>query len=161
MYTQEFQVRWSDLDANRHMANSAYQNFMSHTRMAFLIENGFGQKEMAQYNTGPVIFYEHIYYFREILEGPPITVGVELTGLSADGSLFEFKHEFYDHHGKNLARAEMMGAWMNLKERKITPLHKDLIKKIETFPRSNDFKMLTKMDTRRHRQFPKDREQGN
>jgi acyl-CoA thioester hydrolase len=158
MYTKEFEVRWSDLDANRHMANSAYQNFMSHTRMAFLIENGFGQNEMANYNTGPVIFYEHIYYFREILEGLPVTVGVELTGLSEDGSLFEFKHEFYDHQGKNLARAEMMGAWMNLKERKITPLHEDLIKKIDAFPRSSDFKTLTKMDTRRHRKFPKDRD---
>jgi len=156
MYTKEFEVRWSDLDANRHMANSAYQNFMSHTRMAFLIENGFGQREMAKFQTGPVIFYEHVYYFREIMQGLPITVGVELTGLSEDGSLFEFKHEFYDHKGRNLARGEMMGAWMNLKERKITPLHEDLIKKIDDFPRAGDFRILTKMDTRKHGQFPED-----
>ena len=41
MYLKEFEIRWSDIDANRHLANSAYLNFMSHTRMAFLMELGF------------------------------------------------------------------------------------------------------------------------
>lgn len=156
MYFKEFEVRWSDLDANRHLANSAYQNFMSHTRMAFLIENGFGQKEMARYNTGPVIFYEHIYYFREILDNEPIRVGVQLTGMSEDGSLFEFKHGFYNQQGKNMASAEMMGAWMNLNERKITPLHPELLEKIQSFPRADDFRTLTKKDTRAHGVSPQD-----
>ena len=78
MFTKEFDIRWSDLDANRHLANSAFINFMSHTRMAYLIENGFGQKEMAKYNIGPVIFYEHIFYFREVLQGKPIKVSFEV-----------------------------------------------------------------------------------
>ena len=57
MYTKDFEIRWSDVDANSHLANSAYTNFMSHTRMAFLMENGFGQKEMAKHNIGPVSQY--------------------------------------------------------------------------------------------------------
>jgi acyl-CoA thioesterase FadM len=40
MYFKEFEVRWSDLDGNMHLANSAYINFMSHTRMSFLLEQG-------------------------------------------------------------------------------------------------------------------------
>ncbi len=40
MFVKEFEIRWSDLDANRHMANSAYINFMSHTRMAYLGQLG-------------------------------------------------------------------------------------------------------------------------
>ena len=47
MYFKDFEIRWSDVDANRHLANSAYINFMSHTRMAFLIEQGFDHKTMA------------------------------------------------------------------------------------------------------------------
>jgi len=35
MYFKEFDIRWSDIDANRHLANSAYTNFMSHTRMGW------------------------------------------------------------------------------------------------------------------------------
>ncbi len=157
MYTKQFDVRWSDLDANRHMANSAYQNFMSHTRMAFLIENNFGQREMHKYNVGPVIFSEKVYYFREILQGKPITVSCEVTGISADSSLFSFRHDFYDDKGRNLARGKMMGAWMNLSERKITALHPDLIELIEDFPKSKDFKELTKADTRKDAESPEDR----
>jgi acyl-CoA thioester hydrolase len=156
MYTKKFDVRWSDLDANRHMANSAYQNFMSHTRMAFLIENGFGQREMATYNTGPVIFSEQIFYFKEIHQGHPITVTCEVTGLSEDGAFFSFRHDFYDHKGNNLARGIMSGAWMHLGSRKIEPLHADLYKLIDGIAKSADFKILTKEDMRSHGQFPTD-----
>ncbi len=156
MYSKEFDVRWSDLDANRHMANSAYQNFMSHTRMAFLIDNGFTQREMATYETGPVIFNENVYYFREIHQGNPITVTCEVTGMSEDGSLFSFRHNFYDYKGRNLARGIMTGAWMNLRERKITALHKELMQLIEDFPKAADFKILTTADTRSHGELPQD-----
>ena len=74
MYKKDFEIRWSDIDANRHLANSAYINFMSHTRMAFLMENGFGQQEMAKHNIGPVVFYEHMYYFKEVFAGTPVSV---------------------------------------------------------------------------------------
>ena len=49
MYTKSFDIRWSDLDANRHLANASYLNFMCHTRMGFLMECGFNQESMAQY----------------------------------------------------------------------------------------------------------------
>jgi acyl-CoA thioester hydrolase len=156
MYKKEFDVRWSDLDPNRHMANSAYQNFMSHTRMAFLIENNFGQREMAQYNTGPVVFNENIFYFKEIHQGKPVTVSCEVTGMSEDGSMFSFRHNFYDHKGRNVARGLMTGAWLNLKERKIMPLHSDLHEKIKHFPRSTDFIILEKSHMRAHGEFPQD-----
>ena len=39
MYLKEFEVRWNDIDANRHLANSAYINYMSHTRLSFMLEN--------------------------------------------------------------------------------------------------------------------------
>lgn len=93
-FIKEFEVRWSDVDANRHLANSAYQNFMSHTRMAFLLQNGFTQKELAKYNLGPVVFYEHIYYFKEILPEDSVEVTLKLKGLSKDGMFFSFEHDF-------------------------------------------------------------------
>lgn len=86
MYKKQFEIRWSDIDANRHLANSAYTNFMSHTRMAFLIEHGFTMKELAIHNIGPVVFYEHMHYFKEVFMGQPLTVSLEVSGLSADGT---------------------------------------------------------------------------
>ncbi|GAK95695.1 hypothetical protein JCM19294_2477 [Nonlabens tegetincola] len=156
MYKKEFDVRWSDIDANRHLANSAYQNFMSHTRMGYLIEMGFGQREMHEHNIGPVIFNENIFYFKEVHQGRPITVTCELIGLSEDGSLFSFRHNFYDHKGRNLTRGTMMGAWMDLSSRRMTALPDELLQKINNVERADDFKWLTREDTRSHGQAPND-----
>ncbi|MFD1094660.1 acyl-CoA thioesterase [Salegentibacter chungangensis] len=156
MYTKEFEIRWSDIDANRHLGNTAYVNFMSHTRMAFLMENGFGHKEMARHNIGPVVFYEHVYYFKEVFAGKPVTVSLELKGLSKDGMYFEFLHNFYDHKGKNVASCEMMGAWIDLKERKLTALPQALFENLNSLDHTEDFRELTKEDTRKFGKRPKD-----
>lgn len=154
MYFKEFEIRWSDLDANRHLANSAYINFMSHTRMAFLIENGLTQKVMATYDFGPVIFHEHIWYFKEAFQGKPIRVSFELGGLSKDGMFFRFEHNFYDHKGTNLAHCEMQGAWMNLKTRKLQPFPENLKHVLEQAPKTSHFKILTKEDMRTSGRIP-------
>lgn len=156
MYFKEFDIRWSDLDANRHLANTAYINFMSHTRMGFLTENGFGQRELVENNLGPVVFYEHIYYFREVFAGKPVRVSLQLKGLSEDGMYFEFVHNFYDHKGRNFATCEMMGAWIDLETRKLTGLPEEFYRNFEGIERSDDFRVLTKEDTRKFGKRPKD-----
>lgn len=161
MYFKEFDIRWSDLDANRHLANTAYINFMSHTRMGFLMENGFGQGELARYQLGPVVFYEHIYYFKEVFAGKPVRVSLQLRGLSEDGMYFEFLHNFYDHKGRNFASCEMMGAWIDLESRKLTGLPAELLAKFEGIERAEDFRVLTKEDTRRFGKKPKDLESAS
>lgn len=154
MYTKEFDIRWSDLDANRHLANTAYINFMSHTRMGYLTENGFGHREMAKFNIGPVVFYEHVYYFKEAFAGNPVKVSLELKGLSEDGMYFEFIHNFYDHKGRNFASCEMMGGWIDLKERKLIGLPAELFGNLNNLTHTEDFKVLTKEDTRRFNKRP-------
>ena len=156
MYTKEFEIRWSDIDANRHLANSAYINFMSHTRMAFLMENGFGQQQMAKHSIGPVVFYEHMYYFKEVFAGKPVRVTLQLKGISDDGMYFEFVHNFYDYKGRNFASCEMMGAWIDLKERKLITLPEELYKNLSSLDHTDDFKIITKEDTRKFGKKPKD-----
>ncbi|MEQ3655556.1 MAG: acyl-CoA thioesterase [Dokdonia sp.] len=154
MYFKEFDIRWSDIDANRHLANSAYVNFMSHTRMAYLIENGLSQKEMLTHNIGPVVFHEQIFFFKEAFQGKPITVSFELGGASKDGMFFKFVHNFYDHKGRNLARGSMQGGWMHLETRKLIGLPESLLPILDLAPKTSDFKILTKEDMRAHGQVP-------
>ncbi|MEN1784148.1 MAG: thioesterase family protein [Bacteroidota bacterium] len=156
MFFKEFEIRWSDLDANRHLANAAYINFMSHTRMAYLGLLGFNQHSMAQYQIGPVVFYEHMYYFKEVFAGKPVKVSLGFKGMSEDGMFFEFEHNFYDTNGKNFARCEMMGAWMDLTTRKITGLPEEFLEAFAKVERDPDFKTLTKADTRKFTKIPKD-----
>ncbi|MCE2613427.1 thioesterase family protein [Flavobacteriaceae bacterium D16] len=156
MYLKEFEVRWNDLDANRHLANSAYINFMSHTRMAFLMGLGFDQEALAEHQIGPVVFYEHLYYFREIFAGKPIRVSLELKGLSEDGMYFEFHHNFYDHKGRNLAHCELIGGWISLKTRKLIPLPEHFLSAFDAVEKAEGFRILSAMDTRKFAKRPQD-----
>ena len=150
MYLKSFEVRWSDLDANYHLGNSSYVDYMSHTRMAYLYENGFDQKILSVHSMGPVVFYEHIYYLKEVLPGANVRVSLEFKGLSENGMFFEFHHNFYDSRGKHLAHAEMMGGWINLKTRKLTALPPELLDKFRNLEKAGGFRTLTKEDTRRY-----------
>ena len=66
MYVKEFEIRWSDLDANRHVANSSYVDMLSETRMSFLREHGVTQQFFETHGIGPVIFSEEFFYISEI-----------------------------------------------------------------------------------------------
>ena len=154
MYIKEFEVRWNDIDANRHLANSAYINYMSHTRLSFMLENGFGQAELAQKNICSVVFFEHMFYFKEAFLGESIRVSLQLKGISEGGMYFQFLHNFYNEQGINIARCEMMGGWINLSERKLRELPEDLLKNLNSLSKTDDFKILTKEDTRKFGQVP-------
>lgn len=156
MYIKEFEIRWNDMDANRHLANKAYIEYAAHTRMSFLNDNGFDNKSLAKHQIGPVIFFEHIYYFKEVFAGKPIKVSLELTGHSEDGMFFEFAHNYYDYHGKNFASYEMMGGWIDLIERKLTALPKEMSGLLDSIKKSPKFKFLSKEDTRKHMRKPVD-----
>lgn len=156
MFFKEFEIRWSDLDANRHLANSAYINFMGHTRMAYLEQLGFNHTSMAKHNIGPVVFYEHVYYFKEMFPGKPVKVSLVFKGMSENGMFFQFEHDFYDANGKNFARGEMMGAWIDLSARRLTALPKEFLDEFDQMERAENFKILTKEDTRKFARTPKD-----
>ena len=150
MYTKKFDVRWNDLDANQHLGNSAYIEFMSHTRMSFLTKQGVGLDVMNSFGLGPIVFYEHIYYFKEVLLGEAITVSLEVQGHSEDGRFVMIEHNFYDEKGRNLAYSEILFSWIDLNTRKLGKIPNELLQKIKFFPRSKTFNFLTKEDIRKH-----------
>ncbi len=154
MYLKNFEIRWSDIDANMHLANSAYVNFMSHTRVAFFEAHNFSLSNLVRNQISPVVFYEHIYYFKEAFLGTPIRVSLEVTGLSEDGMFFKIEHNIYNHKGDNLANCELLGAWINLKTRELTALPTEFLSEMNSFPKSDDFKVLTKEDTRKFGKKP-------
>lgn len=156
MYLKKFEIRWDDVDANRHLRNSAYINFMSHTRMSYMFENGMGHDSLEKHNLGPVALYEHVYYFRELFPGRPVFVSLQLLGMAEDGKFFKFLHNFYDENGKNFARAEMLGGWIDMQTRKLTGLPEEYLKMFQEFDKADNFKILTSEDTRKYAQYPQD-----
>ena len=65
MYTKAFEIRWNDLDANMHLGNSTYIEYMSDTRMSFLTSRGLSLEVINSYSLGPIVMYEQINYFKE------------------------------------------------------------------------------------------------
>jgi acyl-CoA thioester hydrolase len=156
MFLKEFEIRWNDIDANKHLGNSSYIEFMSHTRMTFLTDCGLSLDVINNLGLGPIVFYEHVYYFKEVRLNDTIRVSLEVTGHSKDGRFIKIEHNFYNEEGKNLACAEMLFSWMNLKTRKLGKVPEFLLHKIKNFPRSKHFKYLTKEDLKGSIIIPKD-----
>lgn len=156
MYFKEFEVRWNDLDANKHLGNSTYIEYMSHTRMSFFTEHNMSIAVMANNDLGPIVLYEHIHYFKEILLEKKIKVSLEVGGYTKDLRFVKFFHNFYDIEGKHLAHSEILFSFIQLSTRKLGILPQEFQDKIMSFPKSGDFKILTKQDTLGHGKTPKD-----
>ncbi len=148
MYKKEFEIRWSDVDANGHLANSAYVNYMSHTRVGFFKKANLSLEELLNTGIGPIIFSEQIYYFKESFLSETISVSLAVSGLSEDFRFFRFEHNFYNKEGKHLATCDVLGSWIDLKTRKLATLPEHLKLIIDQFPKADHFKVLTKEDTR-------------
>ena len=153
-YVKEFEVRWSDVDANRHMGNSAFINFGAHTRMHYLMQMGFDHRFLARNQVGPVVFYENICYFKEVMPGQKLRVSFEIKGFSKDCMFFEFHHNFYDEKGNHVALCELMGGWFSLETRKLITMNEEMLAKIHSLEKEADFRWLTKEDTRKHAKRP-------
>lgn len=147
---QKFNIRWRDIDANRHLANSAFMDYMSQARLYFIKNHGIDHQLLKKHEIGPIAFYENIYYFKEVNPDNPVYISVELKGMSKKGCFFEFVHNMYDKRGENLATCQMMGAWISLKRRKLTPLPDPFLTNFKNLKKSTDFKIITKEDTRKH-----------
>lgn len=119
MYLKQFEIRWSDLDANRHVANSKYSDFLNETRMSYMREHGFTQKEFAQFNIGPLIFFEEFHYIQEILPNEIIQVGLELLGNSVDFKYTKFAHYIFNQQKKLCLYSGNFVGWFDLGERKL------------------------------------------
>lgn len=148
MYLKDFEIRWNDLDANKHLGNSTYVEYMSHTRMSFLTSRGLSLDVINGYGLGPIVMYEHVYYFKEIGLDDKVRVSLEVSGMSEDGRFVKIEHNFYNEEGKNLAHAEMLFSWMDLKTRRFGRVPNELLQKIKNFPRAKNFKILTKEHTK-------------
>lgn len=154
---KELKVRWSDLDANGHMANTTYQSFAVHTRFELIEDQGISIHDLLKKGIGLMLFYEHTYYFREFLPMETLMLSSELTGLSQEGRFFRFRHNFYKKNGQHAAFSEALGGWIDLERRKIlSNLPTEIAKAMENIVRSEDFKVLTKQDIRYLGVRPKD-----
>ena len=142
MYLKKFEIRWSDLDANRHVANTSYANLLIETRLAHLRDNGISQENFVDYGIGPVIFSEEFFYVKEIRPNEKITVSLELLGNTNDFKFVKFEHCIFNNENKLSLYNETFFGWINLLERKLVA-PPDAVKKIvSALPKSIKYELL-------------------
>ena len=88
-YSFNYEIRWSDLDANGHVNYSAYIDAAGDLRYRFFIEHGFPPGRFAQLGLGPVYTALQARFLREVLMGETITITYSLSGLSPRGSIWK------------------------------------------------------------------------
>lgn len=141
-YTKHLYVGWAHLDANGHMANTAYLALASDVRMFYFAEHGFPSTEFGRLALGPVIQREILEYRRELRLLDPIEVTLALDGLSPDGARWVLVNEFIRSDGQLAARVTSTGGWLDLKARALTAPPGALAVAVHAMPRTAAFAEL-------------------
>src|ERR1043165_8341583 len=110
-YAKTFRAGWGTMDANGHMANTAYLDLAADARVAFFAEHGFASIEFRRLGIGPVIRKDEVEYFREIALHETVTVTYALLAMSDDGSRFTVENEIWTQSGERAAVIRSMGGW--------------------------------------------------
>jgi acyl-CoA thioester hydrolase len=142
-FVKRFEVRWSDLDMNRHMRNTAYSEYCIDVRISFLREQGFPVVEFGRRQIGPVIVREETRYMREIGAGETFEIDFRLAGFAPDGSRWRVQHEVRRGDGKRSALVRIDGVWLDLARRRPVPPPPELYEAFRTLERTDDFEELT------------------
>ena len=140
------QIRWSDIDQNRHLRHSVYYDFGALVRIAFLSEMGLTTKKLEELSIGPILFREEAIFRREIKLEDTVTVNVELTKMNNDFSRWSLRHNFHKQDGTLAAVVTMDGAWIDLKTRKLTLPGAFVQSVFDSFLKSDNLKMEMKTD---------------
>ena len=141
-YSKTYRIRFSDIDANRHVNNAAYIDAVGEVRYEFFAENGFLPERFEQLGIGPVYTKINIQFLREVLLGETVTINFTLTGLSSQGMFWKVHHDIFKSNGKKAVSIDMEGTILDLTTRKPVASNEDLMRVFQLIPRSEDFEVL-------------------
>jgi acyl-CoA thioester hydrolase len=141
-FERNFHVAWAHLDANAHMANTAYMNVCIDVRMMYFSSQRFAASEFARLRLGPVVRRDEVDYYRELHLLDPIRVTLSLAGISDDASRFKLRNEIYREDGQLAARITSLGGWFDLNGRKLIAPPESLANAMRALDRTEDFETL-------------------
>lgn len=144
-YAREFLAGWATMDANGHLANTAYLDLAADARVAFFAEHGFPPTEFRRLAVGPVIRRDEVEYFREINLHDTVTVTFAMLALSPDGARFTLENEIWAAADRHAATVRSTGGWLDLRARRLVAPPAALRDALLQVPRSRDFVELPAM----------------
>lgn len=133
-FERPIEIRWSDVDQNRHVRHSAYYDYGAYVRIQFLDAAGFDAKSMEQHQVGPILFKEECNFIREIKPTDRIRMNMLRGEISSGGLKWVIHHEIYNQDDVKVAHITIFGAWMDIIKRKLIKPIGDLASVFEALP---------------------------
>jgi acyl-CoA thioester hydrolase len=133
VFQARFRAGWGAMDANGHMANTAYLDFAADTRFQYFEANGFSARDFMRDATD---------YRSEIRLQEEFSVTFELMGLSKDGSRFRLRNAFLKADGTVAAVVTTDAGWWSLDSRRLVVPPAELSTAMARLSRSEDFEEL-------------------
>lgn len=140
-FEQTLTVGWRDLDANGHMANTAYLDKSVDVRIAYMSSRGVTMAELRRWQVGPFAMKDELEYRREFSLQDTVRATLEVAGLADDGSRWRLRNAFF--RGDDLAAEVLtLGAWVDLTQRKLIAPDEDLREVFRSLDPTDDFEVL-------------------
>jgi acyl-CoA thioester hydrolase len=141
-FERTLHVAWAHLDANGHMANTAYLDIVVDVRFMYFAERGFPPAEFHRLGIGPVVRRDEVDYYRELRLMQRIHIDMQIAGISDDVSRFKLRHEIRREDGELAARVTTLAGIFDLKSRKLIAPPEGLAEALRALDRSEDFEPL-------------------
>ncbi len=142
-YSMTYEVRWTDIDANKHVRYSAYIDAAAEQRYRYFTEHDLPPAAFDKLDMGPVYTTLTANFFREARLGETLTIKYLLTGLSPSGVRWKVRHDFLKANGKKAVSISLEGTILNLTTRQPTAPTPEIMAVFQLVPRTPDFEVLS------------------
>jgi acyl-CoA thioester hydrolase len=142
-YSIPYEVRWTDIDANRHVRYSAYVDAAAEMRFRFFTEHNLTAGAFDRLGVGPVYTSMMINFYREVLLGETLTITLQLAGLSSLGIRWKVWHAFLKSNGKKAVTVSIEGTLLDLATRQPTLPSPEIMTVFQLIPRTRDFETMS------------------
>jgi acyl-CoA thioester hydrolase len=143
-FSLQLQVRWSDIDANRHLRHSVYYDYGAFCRMEMLSQFGLTTQKLEALGIGPILFREEAVFRREIVFEDRIRITTEIIKASEDYSRWSIRHQLLKADETLAATVTVDGAWIDMGKRKLA-IPDDFVQSIfSRVPKSSEFSVIPK-----------------
>jgi acyl-CoA thioester hydrolase len=143
-FSLDLQVRWSDIDANRHLRHSVYYDYGALCRMEALDGAGLTTQKLEELAIGPVLFREEAVFRREILFDDKIRITLEVLKATADYSRWSIRHQMVKRDDTIAATIQVDGAWIDMHKRKLAMPDAFMQDVFSRLPKSQEFQLIEK-----------------
>lgn len=141
-FTRKFKIIWADLDPNRHMRHTAYNDYAAQVRLEFFASYGADMSRLSELGIGPILFREDTRFFREVHMNETIEVSFELSKVRKDGYKWSIRHAIYKETGELACTIDTDGAWLDLNLRKVTIPPAEIQQMMLDAPKTDDFEYI-------------------